>query len=132
MKKFIIILFCLVSIVGLTSCGNFKLPEWADTDTLTENARVLIDTMNKFDYEGVAKIYDNPAVDASAFEHGGKTIESLGTFNKYGDVAFTSGKTETGKEFVRVIQIADYAHGKLTFTVSFFENGDVAGFFVKE
>ena len=56
----------------------------------------------------------------------------LGTFNKYGDVAFTSGKTETGKEFVRVIQIADYAHGKLTFTVSFFENGDVAGFFVKE
>ena len=53
------------------------MPEWADTEVLTENARVLIDTLNDFDYEGVAKIYNNPAVDASTFEASGKTVESL-------------------------------------------------------
>lgn len=36
------------------------------------------------------------------------------------------------KEFVRVIQIANYESGKLTYTVSFFEDGAVAGFFVKQ
>ena len=41
-------------------------------------------------------------------------------------------KTDDGKEFVRVIQIANYESGKLTYTVSFFEDGAVAGFFVKQ
>ena len=119
MKKIVKVLFCLVAIVALASCGSNKLPEWADTEVLTENARVLIDTLNDFDYEGVAKIYNNPAVDASTFED-------------YGDVSFASGKTDDGKEFVRVIQIANYESGKLTYTVSFFEDGAVAGFFVKQ
>ena len=57
MKKIVKVLFCLVAIVALASCGSNKLPEWADTEVLTENARVLIDTLNDFDYEGVAKIY---------------------------------------------------------------------------
>ena len=56
MKKIVKVLFCLVAIVALASCGSNKLPEWADTEVLTENARVLIDTLNDFDYEGVAKI----------------------------------------------------------------------------
>lgn len=131
MKKIIKVLFCLMAVVALVSCGGNKLTEWADTDALTEEARVLIDTLNDFDYDGVAKIYNNPAVDASTFEASGKTIESCGAFKDYGDVSFTSGKTEDGKEFVRVIQIANYENGKLTFTASFFEDGAVAGFFLK-
>lgn len=43
MKKIVKVLFCLVAIVALASCGSNKLPEWADTEVLTENARVLID-----------------------------------------------------------------------------------------
>ena len=45
MKKIVKVLFCLVAIVALASCGSNKLPEWADTEVLTENARVLIDTL---------------------------------------------------------------------------------------
>ena len=112
MKKIVKVLFCLVAIVALASCGSNKLPEWADTEVLTENARVLIDALNDFDYEGVAKIYNNPAVDASTFEASGKTVESLGAFEDYGDVSFASGKTDDGKEFVRVIQIANYEIGR--------------------
>ena len=44
MKKIVKVLFCLVAIVALASCGSNKLPEWADTEVLTENARVLIDS----------------------------------------------------------------------------------------
>ena len=74
MKKIVKVLFCLVAIVALASCGSNKLPEWADTEVLTENARVLIDTLNDFDYEGVAKIYNNPAVEATTFEASGKRM----------------------------------------------------------
>ena len=48
MKKIVKVLFCLVAIVALASCGSNKLPEWADTEVLTENARVLIDTASIF------------------------------------------------------------------------------------
>ena len=132
MKKIVEILFCLVAVVALASCGGNKLPEWADTEALTEKAHVLIDTMNDLDYEGVAEIYNNPAVDASTFEANGEIIKGVGAFEDYGDVSFTSGKTDDGKEFVRVIQIVNYENGKLAYTASFFEDGTVAGFFVKQ
>ena len=48
---------------------------------------------------------------------------SCGTSNLY-----PLPKTDDGSEFVRVIQVADYEKGKLTFTASFFEDGSVAGF----
>lgn len=60
MKKIVKVLFCLVAIVALASCGSNKLPEWADTEVLTENARVLIDTLNDFDYEALRKFTITP------------------------------------------------------------------------
>ena len=86
------------------------------------------DTLNAFDYDGVAEIYNNPAVDASTFEASGEIIETYGTFESYGNVSYVADKTDDGIEFVRVIQIANYEKGKLTFTASFFEDGSVAGF----
>ena len=88
----------------------------------------MIDTLNAFDYDGVAEIYNNPAVDASTFEASGEIIETYGTFESYGNVSYVADKTDDGIEFVRVIQIANYEKGKLTFTASFFEDGSVAGF----
>lgn len=121
----------LVALIVLTSCGGNKLPEWANTDALTEDAQVIIDTLNKFDYEGVAEIYNNPEITASTFEASGELLSSMGNFVDYGDTTYTAGKTDSGQEYVRVIQIANYEKGKLTFTVSFFENGEVAGFYVQ-
>lgn len=112
----------------LTACGNNKLPEWADTEALTEKARTMIDTLNAFDYDGVSEIYDNPEVDATTFEASGEIIKTYGEFESYGDVSYVADKTDDGSEFVRVIQVADYEKGKLTFTASFFEDGSVAGF----
>lgn len=70
----------------------------------------------------------HPAVDASTFEASGEIIETYGTFESYGNVSYVADKTDDGIEFVRVIQIANYEKGKLTFTASFFEDGSVAGF----
>mgnify|MGYP000068469350 CR=1 FL=1 len=67
-------------------------------------------------------------VDASTFEASGEIIETYGTFESYGNVSYVADKTDDGIEFVRVIQIANYEKGKLTFTASFFEDGSVAGF----
>lgn len=101
----------------------FSLPVY-----LTNTACGLLDTLNAFDYDGVAEIYNNPAVDASTFEASGEIIETYGTFESYGNVSYVADKTDDGIEFVRVIQIANYEKGKLTFTASFFEDGSVAGF----
>ncbi len=49
-------------------------------------------------------------------------------FESYGNVSYVADKTDDRIEFVRVIQIANYEKGKLTFTASFFEDGSVAGF----
>lgn len=133
MKKTISLLVCcIISISILAACGNNNLPAWTDTDVLTQKARTMIDTLNTLDYDGVAEIYNNPAVDASTFEASGEIIETYGAFESYGDVSYVADKTEDGIEFVRVIQIANYEEGKLTFTVSFFEDGSVAGFRLAE
>lgn len=129
MKKIINLLACCLIVTSLlTACGNNKLPEWADTEALTEKARTMIDTLNAFDYDGVSEIYDNPEVDATTFEASGEIIKTYGEFESYGDVSYVADKTDDGSEFVRVIQVADYEKGKLTFTASFFEDGSVAGF----
>lgn len=103
-------------------------PILTTSDVLTPKAQTMIDTLNAFDYDGVAEIYNNPAVDASTFEASGEIIETYGTFESYGNVSYVADKTDDGIEFVRVIQIANYEKGKLTFTASFFEDGSVAGF----
>ena len=109
MKKIISLLgCCFIAISTLTACENNNL--------------------NAIDYDGVAEIYNNPAVDASTFEASGEIIETYGTFESYGNVSYVADKTDDGIEFVRVIQIANYEKGKLTFTASFFEDGSVAGF----
>lgn len=44
MKKIINLLACCLIVTSLlTACGNNKLPEWADTEALTEKARTMID-----------------------------------------------------------------------------------------
>ncbi len=129
MKKIISLLVCcVIAISTLVACGSNKLPEWADTDVLTEKTHTMIDALNDFDYDGVAEIFNNPAVDASTFEASGEIIETYGAFESYGDVSYVADKTDGGDEFVIVIQIANYEKGKLTFTASFFEDGSVAGF----
>lgn len=115
MKKIISLLgCCFIAISTLTACENNNLPAWADTDVLTPKAQTMIDTLNAFDYDGVAEIYNNPAVDASTFEASGEIIETYGTFESYGNVSYVADKTDDGIEFVRVIQIANYEKGKLT------------------
>lgn len=106
MKKIISLLgCCFIAISTLTACENNNLPAWADTDVLTPKAQTMIDTLNAFDYDGVAEIYNNPAVDASTFEASGEIIETYGTFESYGNVSYVADKTDDGIEFVRVIQI---------------------------
>lgn len=116
MKKIISLLgCCFIAISTLTACENNNLPAWADTDVLTPKAQTMIDTLNAFDYDGVAEIYNNPAVDASTFEASGEIIETYGTFESYGNVSYVADKTDDGIEFVRVIQIANYEKGKLPY-----------------
>lgn len=71
----------------------------------------MIDTLNSFDYDSVADIYNNPAVDASTFEASGETIKDYGTFESYGGISYVADKTDDGDEFVRVIQIVNYEKG---------------------
>ena len=84
MKKIISLLgCCFIAISTLTACGNNNLPAWADIDVLTPKAQTMIDTLNAFDYDGVAEIYNNPAVDASTFEASGEITVSYTHLDVY-------------------------------------------------
>ena len=59
-------------------------------------------------------------------------MKDMGDFEKYGEYTVEGGETDDGQEYARVIQTATYKEGTLIFTVSFFEDGSVAGFYVQQ
>lgn len=108
------------------------LPDWADADELVEQTRSLIELYSGRNFEGVAQAC--PALGLTAEDYastGDKAIDQLGSLEGYGDHAFMQGADQTGRAYAVVVQIADYANGKAQYTVSFYEDGTVCGFYIK-
>lgn len=120
-----------LGLLVLTACGGSPLPDWAGEETLQKQGEEVIDMMNAQDYEGIAALYNNPEVTADTFAQSGEAVTALGAFTGYGDASYVGGKTDDGQAYGTVIQVANYEGGKLTYTISFFEDGTLAGFFVR-
>lgn len=133
MKKRTGILFALaVALVSfvLVSCGA-KAPAWADEAKFSGLAEGVVDTFNGGDLDAVATAFGTQDVTADMFTTSYTTVQGYGAFDSFGDATFTGGKDKSGTEYVTVILPAQYANGKATFTVSFYEDGTLCGFFMK-
>lgn len=132
MKKWMLCMVCVLLLFGLVGCSGGSVPEWANEEALVAKAQTMIDALNAQDLEKVATIYDNPEITAATFAESAQLVTDMGAFEKYGEYSLEGGTTDDGQEFARVIQTATYEKGTLIYTVSFFEDESVAGFYVQQ
>ncbi len=107
------------------------LPDWADEDALTQQARSLIERYNARDYGAVAQACAALGVTEDDWaEASDPLLDQLGAFQGYGDVAFMHADDGTGTVYATVVQAATYENATMQFTVSYYEDGSVCGFYI--
>ncbi|MEE0435157.1 MAG: DUF3887 domain-containing protein [Peptococcaceae bacterium] len=132
MRKWLIGVVCIVVLFGMVGCGGNSAPEWADEDALVAKAQTMIDALNAQDIDKVVAIYNHPEVTAESFAESSQLVKDMGAFENYGEYSLEGGATDDGQEYARLIQTATYEGGTLIYTISFFEDGSVAGFYVTQ
>ena len=123
-----------VIFAGCAGGGNVEegLPAWGDEAKLAEQAQALIDDYSARDYEAAAEACAGIGLTVDQLaETGDSMLDGLGAFESFGDAAYLKGADDAGKEYATVVQLANYAQGTAQYTVSFYEDGSVCGFFVK-
>ena len=116
--------------LSLTGCGGSNVPDWADTATETELAEQVVDLFNAGDAEAISEMFKDEDVSVEAITKARETIDDMGAFVSYGD-ATISGGTKNNKDYVTVSLPAAYENGSKTYTISFYQDGSLAGFYVK-
>ncbi len=97
---------CLAGCSGGGSGLSEGVPEWADEAAVVQDAQAVIEDFSARDYAAVAA--------------------------KGQTVGLTADQLQgAGAEFVTVVQMADYENGTAQYTISFYEDGSLAGFYVK-
>ena len=123
-----------VLLAGCAGSGSLSegLPEWGDEAALTEQAQDLMSDYSARDYEAVAQRCAGLGLSASDFaESGDAMLDTLGEFSSFADTVYMTGADDEGHAYAVVIQMADYASGSAQYTVSFYEDGTVCGFYAK-
>lgn len=123
-----------VLLAGCAGNGSLSegLPEWGDEAALTEQAQALVSDYSARDYEAVAQRCAGLGLSAADFaESGDAMLDTLGEFASFADAAYMTGADDEGRAYAVVIQVADYASGSAQYTVSFYEDGTVCGFYAK-
>lgn len=80
----------------------------------------------------VVAIYDHPEITVESFAESSQIVKDMGAFENYGEYSLEGDTTDDGQGYVRIIQTATYESGTLIYTISFFEDGSVAGFYVSQ
>lgn len=123
-----------VLIAGCAGGGSLSegLPEWGDEAALAEQAQALVTDYSARDYEAVSQRCAGLGLSAAAFaESGDAMLDTLGEFSSFSDTVYMTGADDEGRAYAVVIQMADYASGSAQYTVSFYEDGTVCGFYAK-
>lgn len=129
--------FALAVCAILAGCGggsalNDGLPEWADEAAITQETQAVVEDFSARDYAAVAAKAGDIGLTADQLQSAGDTLlDGLGEFSGFGDVAFLNGDDGSGNIYATVIQVANYANGSAQYTIGFYEDGSLAGFFVK-
>ncbi len=108
------------------------LPEWADEAAVTQEVQAIIEDFSARDYEAAAAKGQAIGLTADQLQGAGDTIlDSLGALTGFADVAYANAEDASGNAYAVVIQIAEYENGSAQYTVSLYEDGSLAGFYVK-
>lgn len=131
MKK---ILFSLITVLFLASCSS--VPEGFDKSTLETKSQEVIDLMEDYQVEDVISLL---RVDLQALITASDLKTNLET--KYYAVGTAGGKTtftisdtkdaQTDEVYATVIAQVDHENGRSTYTISFNQDYELVGLYIK-
>ena len=130
-------MFTLALCAFLAGCSGGSglsegVPEWADEAAVVQDAQAVIEDFSARDYDSVAAKGQTVGLTADQLQGAGDAVlDALGALSGFGDSACMTGADGAGAEFVTVVQMADYENGTAQYTISFYEDGSLAGFYVK-
>lgn len=135
MKKTLgIIIFVLVIVNNLTACGNQKLPDTFDEQTVTDTAKQVVSYMNDKDYDSVTAMVEEslqPDLSAEVLEDAVEQVcPNTGTFTDYKSISVT-GQSSKDNDYAVVIVIAEYENQNVTYTLTFNTDMELTGFYLK-
>ena len=139
MKRIRQIVLVMLGLIGLSAlmmgCGQNKLSDTFDEETVKEEAMKAIGYFNEKDYQSI--------IDMGSEELKGITVEEFakasdpyldkcGTFKEITKTIVAGSKdSKTGNEYGGVVMIGEYEDGKIQFTIGFDEEMKLVQFLIK-
>ena len=129
-------LLLVFSLLILTACSSNKIPEGFTETELTNKVNGIVSLLNdnkvndvysmfRSDVQAMLKLEDLEVIIQDKFEQ-------VGTFKEVTQIAFTDTKDpSTAELYAVVIVVCEHEEGKTTYTLSFNEELELVGFFVK-
>lgn len=127
MKKLLLIFISILAVSALAACGN-KVDE-ATADHYISQAVDVVKLLNEEDYENVVEQFDatmKASLTAAQLAELSPVIAASGQFKK-----IQKQSIEEKNGIYVVVLVAKYQEGNHIYTVSFNDNNEIAGLFVK-
>lgn len=129
MKKIYNIFLVMLGLMLITGCGASKLSDKYDDEKLTTSAEEIIINLNNEKYDDIIAIMDETLKNQLSKE---KLEEAWSNFKKLGEYESISKIIFREKDgYAVVVAIAEYEEGKIQFTLSYNEDMELAGIYLK-
>jgi|SRR5699024_5768138 len=128
MKRMALIMLSAVTLLALVACGGNKVDD-ATSEKYIRQAEEIVSLMNEGNYKQVHAMFDEQMKAELSVEQMGELtpiIEQSGNFEK-----IDKSSVEEKDGYYIVVLVAKYSEENRTFTISFNDNEEVAGLFMK-
>lgn len=128
MKRITLLIVAILMIVGLVACGGSKVDD-ATTEKYRAQAEQVVSLLNAGDYEELHTMFDAQMKEGLSLGKMAELtplIEEAGTFEKVDKFS-----VEEKDGFYVTVLVAKYSEKKRVYTISFNENEEIVGLFIK-
>lgn len=140
MKRVKQIVFVIIGVIWLsalmTGCGQSKLSDTFNEETIKEEAMKAIGYFNEKDYQSIIEMGSKELKESITAEEFAKAsdpyLDKCGAFKEIiKTVVIGSEDSKTEKEYGVVVMIGEYEDGKIQFTIAFDEDMKLVQFLIK-
>ena len=135
MKKIIALLLLLVAVLSLSGCGKNALADCFDESEVNTKAEEICMLLANRDYDTIYTMFREDIRSDLTPEYLEEQLDDIfeasGDFVKFRGTACAGQTTEEGEDYAIAMIIAKFENGKITFTISFDQNMELIGLYVK-
>lgn len=136
-KQFVVVMIGLIWLSALMiGCGQSKLSDTFDEETIKEEAMRAIGYFNEKNYQGLIDMGSKELKESITVEELAKAsdpyLDKCGTFKEITKTVVVGNKdSKTGNEYGGVVMIGKYEDGKIQFTIAFDQDMKLVQFLIK-